>query len=192
MAGHILEAAPSDIVLADGRAKVSGTDRTVEIAALARAAYHGTHRFGGDVAPGLSESAQYDPPGTFSNACHVAIVEVDAETGRVGIEKFLAVEDAGRIINPLIADGQRTAASRKASATRCSRKSSTTRLGNIHTATLADYLPPTCGEIPPIELHHIEIAGGVFGHRRQGFGRRWHDRRAGGNSQRGERRAVAV
>ncbi len=126
------------------------------IAALARAAYHGTHRFDGDVAPGLSESAQYDPPGTFSNACHVAIVEVDAETGRVGIEKFLAVEDAGRIINPLIADGQVHGGIAQGIGNALFEEIVYDRLGNIHTATLADYLPPTCGEIPPIELHHIE------------------------------------
>ena len=54
----------------------------------------------------LAETASYDPPGTFSNACHAAIVEVDPETGHVRIERYLVVEDAGRIINPLIADGQ--------------------------------------------------------------------------------------
>src|ERR1700676_2071023 len=102
IASHVLEAAPDDIVLEGGSAKVSGTDRAVTIAALARAAYHQTHRFNGDITPGLSESAHYDPPGTFSNACHVAIVEVDVETGRVAIEKFLVAEDAGRLINPMV------------------------------------------------------------------------------------------
>ncbi len=50
--------------------------------------------------------ATYDPPGTYSNACHAAIVEVDVETGGVRIERFVAVEDAGLLINPMIADGQ--------------------------------------------------------------------------------------
>jgi aerobic carbon-monoxide dehydrogenase large subunit len=156
IAGHVLEAAPEDIVLEDGSAKVLGTDRAVAIASLARAAYHEAHRFKEDIAPGLSESAFYDPPGTFSNACHVAIVEVDVETGRVTIEKFLAVEDAGRIINPMIADGQVHGGIAQGIGNALFEEIVYDALGNIQTATLADYLPPTGREVPAIELHHIE------------------------------------
>jgi aerobic carbon-monoxide dehydrogenase large subunit len=156
VAGHVLEAAPEDIVLEDGSAKVLGTDRAVAIASLARAAYHEAHRFKEDIAPGLSESAFYDPPGTFSNACHVAIVEVDVETGRVTIEKFLAVEDAGRIINPMIADGQVHGGIAQGIGNALFEEIVYDALGNIQTATLADYLPPTGREVPAIELHHIE------------------------------------
>jgi len=155
IAGDVLEAAPDDIVLEDGSAKVSGTDRIVTIAALARAAYHQSHRFK-DIAPGLTETAHYDPPGTFSNACHVAIVDVDVETGRVAVEKFLAVEDAGRIVNPLIADGQVHGGIAQGIGNALFEEIVYDALGNIQTATLADYLPPTACEIPPIELHHIE------------------------------------
>jgi len=156
IASHVLEAAPEDIVLEHGSAKVSGTDRTVAVAALARAAYHQAHRFKGEIAPGLCESAHYDPPGTFSNACHVAVVEVDIETGRVTLEKFLAVEDAGRIINPMIADGQVHGGIAQGIGNALFEEIIYDRLGNILTANLADYTPPTSGEIPPIELHHIE------------------------------------
>jgi carbon-monoxide dehydrogenase large subunit len=156
VASHVLEAAPEDIVLENGSAKVSGTDRAVAIAALARAAYYQTHRFKGDITPGLSESAHYDPPGTFSNACHVAIVEVDPETGGVTVEKFLAVEDAGRIINPMIADGQIQGGIAQGIGNALFEEIIYDDLGNIQTATLADYMPPTTREIPAIELHHIE------------------------------------
>jgi carbon-monoxide dehydrogenase large subunit len=104
----------------------------------------------------LSESANYDPPGTFSNACHVAIVEVDIETGRTKIEKFLAVEDAGRIINPLIADGQVHGGIAQGIGNALFEEIVYDDSGNPQTATLADYTPPTACEIPPIELHHIE------------------------------------
>ncbi len=156
IAGHVLEAAADDIVLEDGNARVLGTDRAVAIAALARAAYHEVHRFKGEITPGLSESAFYDPPGTFSNSCHVAILEVDVETGRVKLEKFLAVEDAGRIINPMIADGQVHGGIAQGIGNALFEEIVYDTLGNIQTATLADYLPPTSCEIPPIELHHIE------------------------------------
>src|SRR5262249_39135344 len=66
LAAHLLEAAPDDIVLENGVARVAGTDRDLPIAAVARMAYHQAQRFGGDLAPGLAESATYDPPGTFS------------------------------------------------------------------------------------------------------------------------------
>ena len=156
IASHLLEAAESDIVLEEGEARVTGTDRTVAIEMLARAAYHQTHRFKGEIEPGLSESATYDPPGTFSNACHVAIVEVDIETGAVKIEKFLVAEDAGRIINPMIADGQVHGGIAQGIANALLEEIVYDGEGNILTSTLADYLPPTCREVPPIELHHRE------------------------------------
>ncbi len=155
IASHVLEAAPGDIALENGNAIVSGTDRTVAIATLARSAYHQTHLFK-DITPGLSESAHYDPPGTFSNACHVAIVNVDVETGRVVLEKFLAVEDAGRIVNPMIAEGQVHGGVAQGIGNALFEEIVYDRAGNIQTATLADYLPPTACEIPPLELQHVE------------------------------------
>ncbi len=155
MAGHLLEAAADDIVLEHGHARVTGTDRTVAIAALARAAYHQAPRFG-ELAPGLAESATYDPPGTFSNACHVAIVEVDVETGKVLVEKYVVAEDAGRLINPMIVDGQIHGGVAQGLANALLEEIVYDETGNILTATLADYLLPTAREVPPIDLLHRE------------------------------------
>lgn len=156
IASHLLEAAPDDIVLAEGEARVAGTDRAVAIAELARQAYTQTHRFKGEVEPGLSETATYDPVGTFSNACHAAVVEVDVETGRVRIEKYVVAEDAGRIINPMIADGQVHGGIAQGIGNALLEEIIYDDTGNILTSTLADYLPPTAHEIPAIELHHLE------------------------------------
>jgi carbon-monoxide dehydrogenase large subunit len=156
MASHLLEAAADDIVLEEGHAKVAGTDRTIAIAQIAREAYTQTHKFKGEIEPGLTESGTYDPSGTFSNACHVAIVELDAETGRVTVEKFIAAEDAGRIINPMIADGQVHGGVAQGIGNAILEEIVYDDSGNILTSTLADYLPPTAHEIPPIELHHME------------------------------------
>jgi aerobic carbon-monoxide dehydrogenase large subunit len=156
IASHMLEAAPEDIVLADGHAKVAGTDRMVPIAQMAREAYIQTHRFKGEIEPGLTETGSYDPPGTFSNACHVAIVEVDVETGHVAVEKFLVAEDAGRIINPMIADGQVHGGVAQGIGNALLEEIIYDETGGILTANLADYMPPTAREIPPIELHHME------------------------------------
>src|SRR5262249_47244863 len=145
MASTLLEAAADDIVLEDGSAKVAGTDRSISIAKLAREAYTQAHKFGGE--PGISETATYDPAGTFSNACHVAFVEVDIETGKVTVEKFLAAEDAGRIINPMIADGQVCGGIAQGIGNALLEEIIYDESGNILSTTLADYLPPTAHEI---------------------------------------------
>jgi carbon-monoxide dehydrogenase large subunit len=152
----MLEAAEIDIVLEDGQAKVAGTDRAVSIAAMAREAYTQTHRFKGEIEPGITETGTYDPPGTFSNACHVAIIELDADTGKVAVERYLVAEDAGRIINPMIADGQVHGGVAQGIGNALLEEIIYDESGGILTATLADFMPPTAHEIPPIELRHLE------------------------------------
>ncbi|MCC6776774.1 MAG: xanthine dehydrogenase family protein molybdopterin-binding subunit [Hyphomicrobiales bacterium] len=158
MAGILLEASADDIVLEADAARVAGTDRAIGFETLARTAYHQTHRFKGEIEPGISESATYDPPGTFSNACHVAEVEVDIETGGVRIVRYLVAEDAGRLINPLIVDGQIHGGVAQGIGNALLEEIVYDDSGNILTATLADYLPPTSREIPPIEVHHLETS----------------------------------
>jgi carbon-monoxide dehydrogenase large subunit len=156
MASHTLEAAPGDILLENGAAKVAGTDRSVAIAALAREAYTQTHKFKGEIEPGMTETGTYDPSGTFSNACHVAIVEVDVATGKVTIERYIVAEDAGLLINPMIADGQVHGGIAQGIGNALLEEIIYDETGNILSTTLADYLPPTAHEIPMIELHHME------------------------------------
>ncbi len=149
IAAHLMDASPDSITLENGWARVSNSNKATEIASLARAAYHQSHRFAG-LAPGLHENAVYDPGGTFSNACHVAVVEVDIETGGVKIERFLVVEDAGVLINPMIVDGQIAGGVAQGIANALYEN------GNLLTASFADYLPPTSAEMPEIEIIHME------------------------------------
>ncbi len=120
----------------------------VTIAKMAREAYTQTHRFKGEIEPGLTETGTYDPPGTFSNACHIAIVEVDVETGHVKVEKYLVAEDAGRIINPMIAEGQVHGGIAQGIGNALLEEIIYDESGGILTANLADYMPPTAHEIP--------------------------------------------
>ena len=156
VAGDLLEAAPEDIRLVEGRAVVLGTDRGVEVSDIARHAYHHTPKLASDREPGLRANASYDPAGTFSNACHVAIVEVDIETGGVRLDRFVVVEDAGLLINPVIVDGQIAGGVVQGIANALYEEVVYDEAGNILTTTLFDYLPPTASEIPPIEIHHLE------------------------------------
>jgi carbon-monoxide dehydrogenase large subunit len=104
----------------------------------------------------LNEAAVYDPSGTFSNACHIAFVEVDAATGGVRIDRYLVVEDAGRLINPMIVDGQIQGGVAQGIGNALYEEIVYAEDGNILTSSFADYLPPTAAEIPPIEIHHLE------------------------------------
>jgi len=159
IAGRLLEASADDIELHEGNARVKGTDRTIPVAEVARAAYHRVHLFT-DLGPGLSESASYDPSGTFSNACHAVIVEVDIGTGAVHIERYVVAEDAGRLINPMIAEGQIHGGVAQGIANALYEEIVYDETGNILTTTLADYLPPTSHEIPEIEILHLETLTG--------------------------------
>ncbi len=155
IAADQLEAAPEDIVISEGVARVSGTDSGIGVAALARSSYHSSHRLGPGVTPGLSAVATYDPAGTFSNACHAAVVEVDPETGGVTVERFVVVEDAGVLINPMIVDGQLHGGVTQGIAGALYEEIVYDEDGNILTTSLMDYLPPTMAEIPEIETHHL-------------------------------------
>ncbi|MGD0420741.1 MAG: xanthine dehydrogenase family protein molybdopterin-binding subunit [Xanthobacteraceae bacterium] len=170
IASRLLEAAPDDIVLEDDIARVAGTDRAIPIETLARAAYHQIHLFNGEIDPAISETATYDPPGTFSNACHAGIVEVDPDTGRVAIERFVVAEDAGRLVNPMIADGQVAGGVAQGIGNALLEEIVYDDTGNILTATLADFLPPTSHEIPPIEIMHLQTLNGATITRAKGLG----------------------
>ncbi|MCW2246304.1 carbon-monoxide dehydrogenase large subunit [Azospirillum fermentarium] len=107
IAAHLMEAAEADIEVKDGRFSVAGTDKGVSIGEIALAAYV-PHNFPLDeLEPGLDEQAFYDPKNfTYPNGCHVCEVEIDPDTGVTKILNFTAVDDFGRVINPLIVEGQ--------------------------------------------------------------------------------------
>ena len=106
MASHQLEAAEDDIAFADGTFTVAGTDRTVTLTECAKLLQNFmTAPPGMDV--GLNEWASWRPPApTFPNGCHVAEVEIDPQTGTLEIVRYVAVDDVGIVLNPLLLDGQ--------------------------------------------------------------------------------------
>src|SRR6185369_5522612 len=105
-AAHMLEAAEADIEFADGFFKVTGTDRKIPLLAVARA----SHAPAGPLAKlgmiGLESVGAEDAVSNFPNGCHICEVEVDPATGKVDIVRYLAVDDVGTVINPLLVDGQ--------------------------------------------------------------------------------------
>lgn len=106
IAAHLLEASEADIEFSEGVFRVKGTDRQKTIQEVVFAALV-PHNYPPDLEPGMEASAYFDPPNfTFPAGTYVCEVEVDPDTGRVSIEKFVAVDDFGRVINPLIVEGQ--------------------------------------------------------------------------------------
>ncbi|MBU6507955.1 MAG: molybdopterin-dependent oxidoreductase, partial [Alphaproteobacteria bacterium] len=106
VASHLLEAATADIEFADGRFTVAGTDKSIDLTAVARAAFNPL-RMPPGMEIGLDASAVFRPPaGTFPNGCHLCEVEIDSDTGVAAIMRYAVVDDVGRVVNPLLLEGQ--------------------------------------------------------------------------------------
>ncbi|HEU0156707.1 MAG TPA: molybdopterin cofactor-binding domain-containing protein, partial [Stellaceae bacterium] len=106
IAAHLLEAAEADVEFKDGKFTVAGTDRSKTLGEVALTAYV-PHNYPEDLEPGLDETAFYDPKNfTYPSGAHIAEVEIDAETGHTSVVRFTASDDFGRIINPMIVEGQ--------------------------------------------------------------------------------------
>ncbi len=171
VAAALLEAAPADIVLEAGRAHVRGyPGRGVALADVARAAYSPPPGgLGPGLEPGLEATVYLDPPGpTFSGAVHVAMVEVDRETGRVAVQRYALVEDCGPVINPLLVDGQVHGAVAQGLGEALLEGLIYDAEGQLVTATLMDYALPRAADIPEPVIGHLEtpapgMPGGVKG-----------------------------
>ncbi|HET9983100.1 MAG TPA: molybdopterin cofactor-binding domain-containing protein [Longimicrobiales bacterium] len=107
IAAHLLEAAEEDIEVEDGKYFVRGSpDRAKTFAEISLAAYI-PHALPMEIEPGLDATVFFDPPNwVFPFGAHVAVVEVDAETGEVELQRYVAVDDVGNVVNPMIVDGQ--------------------------------------------------------------------------------------
>ena len=107
IAAHLMEAAVEDIEFADNTFKVAGTDKTKTLTDISLAAYVPHNYPIEELEPGLDETAFYDPKNfTFPGGCHVAEIEIDPDTGVTTVVNFCAVDDVGRVINPMIVEGQ--------------------------------------------------------------------------------------
>ncbi len=170
LAAHLLEAAASDVVLADGRAHVRGfPDRSVTLAEIARAAYTPPDGLPAGFEPGLEATVYFDLPGpTYSGAVHVAMVEVDPDTGRVTIPRYVVVEDCGPVVNPTIVEGQIHGAVVQGIGEALFERVVHDATGQVLTGTLMDYALPKAGDVPSFEIGHLEtpsplMPGGIKG-----------------------------
>jgi carbon-monoxide dehydrogenase large subunit len=158
IAAHVLEAAAEDLDVADGQVVVRGAPgRALAIAEVARIAHLQTHRLPRDAEPGLDVTRFYDPiRGTFAAGAQAAIVEVEPETGVVTVRRYVCVEDTGRIINPLIVEGQVHGAIAQGIGGALAEHLIYDDTGQLLTGTFMEYAMPTATTIPPLETAHVE------------------------------------
>ena len=107
IAAHLMEASVDDVEFDRGTFRVAGTDKVKTLGEIALTAYVPHNYPIEEIEPGLEETAFYDPKNfTYPGGCHIAEVEIDPDTGKVAVVNFTAVDDVGRVINPMIVEGQ--------------------------------------------------------------------------------------
>ncbi|MDB5605644.1 MAG: dehydrogenase [Bradyrhizobium sp.] len=168
VASHLLEAGADDIDVNGGRATVTGTDRAVTFKQIAKAVYSDMRTLPVEARQELEASYTYDPVnGTTACATHLVAVEVDPSTCFVKIHKYVVAEDCGRIINPMIVDGQVHGGVAQGIGAALYEEMIYDEDGQLLSASLVDYVIPTAVEIPDIDVVHIEsesaVAGGFRG-----------------------------
>ncbi len=155
LAAHLLEADESDIVIEDGAVKVAGTDKALQWFELTLAAYT-AHNLPEGMEPGLKESAFYDPSNfTFPAGCYICEVEVDPETGVTEVVHFVAADDFGNIINPMIVEGQvHGGIAQGIGQAMLEGVHYDPDTGQLITASYMDYAMPRADVLPSFEVSH--------------------------------------
>jgi len=151
IAAHKLEAAEADLEFVEGQYKVKGTDKAIAFGDIALTAYV-PHDYPEGLEPGLDFSSFYDPANfTYPFGCHIAIVEVDQDTGAVKIKRFIAVDDVGNVINPMIVDGQIHGGVVQGIGQAMLEGVSYDEGGQMITGSYMDYAMPRADDVPFIE-----------------------------------------
>ena len=157
VAAHLLNSHPPYIDIHEGVITAMDSGATTTIADIADAVYSQMGRVPKEVAEVLEETRSYDPVwGTTSSATHIAVVEVDPETCMVRVQDYLVAEDCGRMINPLIVDGQVHGAVAQGIGAALLEEVVYDQRGQLLTASLVDYVTPSAAEIPFVDVLHID------------------------------------
>ena len=156
IAAHLLEASDEDIVIENGEVKVAGTDRKLAWHEVALGAYTG-HNLPDGMEPGLKEGAFYDPQNfTFPAGCYICEVEVDPETGKVDVCRFVAADDFGTVINPMIVEGQVHGGLAQGIGQALLEGVHYDDTGQLVTASYNDYAMPRAWDFPMFEVETTE------------------------------------
>lgn len=158
-AALLMEVDTDDLELVRGKVQVKGAPaKSISIPELARSAVFAAWRgLPSGQSPGLESTYYFDPPGlVFSNGVHIAEVSIDIETGLVKIDRYTVVEDCGRVINPLIVEGQIAGGVAQGIGNALFEHLLYDENGQLLTTSLMDYLTPCPTDVPKIQIGHIE------------------------------------
>jgi carbon-monoxide dehydrogenase large subunit len=158
-ASNLLEAAEADLEIVDGAVRVKGApDMSIGLGEIARAlAGMPGYAMPAGMTPGLSADAHFEPATlTYCNGCHAAEVAVDVETGQVRILRYVVVHDSGRLINPMIVEGQIQGGVVHGIGSALYEWMKFDGDGQPQTMNFGEYLLPAAPETPRIEIHHME------------------------------------
>jgi aerobic carbon-monoxide dehydrogenase large subunit len=151
---HQLEASENDIVIEDGQFKVTGTDKSIAFPMVALAAYT-AHNIPEGMEPGLKETAFYDPTNfTFPAGSYICEVEVDPGTGKTEFVNFVAADDFGRLINPMIVEGQVHGGLAQGIGQALLEHAVYDKSGQLMTASFMDYAMPRAEDLPSFKVSH--------------------------------------
>jgi carbon-monoxide dehydrogenase large subunit len=155
-ASHLMEVSAQDLQITEGNVWVRGDpDSAVPVTEIARRAADG--EFGPDADADLEVVASFDGgEGGWSGGTHCAIVEVDAETGLVQVERYVVAEDCGALINPAVVEGQIRGGVAQGIGAVLLERSAYDQDANFQSGTFMDYLMPTACDVPRIEIEHLE------------------------------------
>lgn len=158
VASHLMEAAVEDIEVSDGKVAVRGVPASALTLAEVAAAARTPGRLPPELEGDIEVTAAFDGgEGGWAGGTHAAIVEVDADTGLVRVERYVVAEDCGVLINPAIVEGQiRGGVAQGIGAVLLERSAYDEESGQYMSSTFMDYLLPTASEIPRIEIEHLE------------------------------------
>jgi carbon-monoxide dehydrogenase large subunit len=157
VAGHVLEASDQDIEFKDGKFTVKGTDKSIDFGSVALQAYI-AHKFNGqELEPGLKESAFWDPTNfTFPAGVHICEVEIDPDTGVVKVDRYTAVDDFGKLINPMVVHGQVHGGITQGIGQALLEGAVYNEEGQLLTASYMDYCMPRADDLPSYNVDTIE------------------------------------
>ncbi|MBU8546722.1 MULTISPECIES: xanthine dehydrogenase family protein molybdopterin-binding subunit [Roseomonadaceae] len=151
IAAHLMEASVEDVEFERGTFRVAGTDKTKSLTDISLAAYVPHNYPIDEIEPGLEETAFYDPKNfTYPGGCHICEVEIDPETGRTEVLNFTAVDDVGRVINPMIVEGQVQGGVAQGIGQALLEAAIYDASGQLVSGSFMDYTMPRAGDLPDV------------------------------------------